>query len=190
LGSAAVGAGGAAGASQLFTPTQKGFYCFLGVYVPGPSGNYLGSSDNGSTECFQANPAPPILASTVALDDTVSIQQNATAGQPAGNVTFDLYGPFTSQSAISCASANIVSGSEQTIAAANETYDAAGNGYWTVNEDIPATGSGSVWYAWGSSFTPTNTNYAGGSLGCTAEEVNVNYAPGSGFTPPGNVHFS
>ena len=188
LGSGSVGGGGVAGPSQLFKPTVAGFYCFLGVYS-GDS-NYLGSSDNGSNECFQAKAVPPVLASTVALDDTVSIQKDATAGQPSGNVTFDLFGPFTSQDAVSCATTNVVSGSEQTIPAASETFDTSGNGYWTVNEDIPATGSGSVWYAWGASFTATNTNYMDGSLGCTAEEVNVNYGPGSGFSPPGNVHFS
>jgi hypothetical protein len=193
LGTFAVGAGGSAGPSSSYTPKAAGFYCFLGIYSPGPSGNYLGSSDNSSTECFKANPAPAVLGSTVALDDTVSIQKNATAGQPAGDVTFDLYGPFTSQGAVACTAANIVPGSEKTITVTNETYDSGGNGDWTVNEDIPATGSGSVWYAWGASFASNNaggnTNYANGSLGCSAEEVNLNYAPGSGFVPPANVTF-
>jgi hypothetical protein len=121
----------------------------------------------------------------VSLDDTVMITKNPDAGTPSGNVTFTLYGPFTSQNSVSCSGPPIAGST--TVMASAEGYDSNGNGFWTANIDVPATNGSTgsnIWYAWGASFTPTNSNYASGSLGCTSEEVNVQYGSGSGFSLP------
>jgi hypothetical protein len=188
LGDPTIAADGTA-KSNPFTPKSPGIYCFYSKYS-GDSIYPPSTENNTSRECFTAKPAPAVLASTVSLDDTVMVQQfSATAGKPTGAVTFSLFGPFTSAPA-SCSGPALKT---VTKLPADETYDASGNGFWTAQVDVPATiASGqslanpnNVWYAWGASFDPTvsggNSNYASGSLGCTAELVELSYGTGSGF---------
>jgi hypothetical protein len=158
-----------------FTPRAAGTYCFLAVYSGNT--NYLGSSDAGANECFVANPAPAVLGSTVRIDDTASMQKNSVAGTPSGSMAFTLYGPFSAApTAAACSSATAPVAATETVPAGSEKFDSSGTGYWTADVDVPATGGTNVWYAWGSSFTPANSNYAAGALACTSEMVNVQYA--------------
>jgi hypothetical protein len=107
IGSATL-SGGAAG-SPSFTPSALGTYCYRADYVG--SGNYLGSSDASTTECFTVTQAQSTTASTPAdssvelgdsTSDGVVVSGNPVAGTPTGNVSFAVCGPLASASG--CAS--------------------------------------------------------------------------------------
>jgi uncharacterized repeat protein (TIGR01451 family) len=72
--------GGSAG-SDSFTPTQTGRYCFRAVYSG--DGNYQGSSDGSSTECFTVIGLPN-LAITKTADTGGTPSEVAAAGNPIG----------------------------------------------------------------------------------------------------------
>lgn len=179
--------------SPLFKPPSAGTYCFDGEYSGDTT--YPGSNDSSSGECFTATAAPANLTSTVSLDDTVKIADNATAGMPTGDVTFKVYGPFTSAPTASCTGTPLNgNGNGTTVTYTSEGFDSNSNGYWTANVDVPATlgnNSSPVWYAWSASFTSANTggnkNYASGSLGCTSEIVQLTYGTNSGFALPAST---
>ena len=121
----------------------------------------------------------------------------SAGGDPTGTVTFTLFGPFSTQptDSSSCSNGAPVAGTSTVTIPSGKFVSHVG--YVTAGIDVPAvsadpTAVGSRWYAWGATFAPatTDTAYTAASLGCSAEQVNVQYAAGSGGELPSSLFTS
>ena len=170
VGSAATLAAGANNAatatSSPFTPTATGTWCFRGEY----SGDtvYRSSSDFSATECFTATSAPTTLTTTassgVVVGGTVHDTATLSGGyNPAGTITFNLYGPNDS----SCGN---------TPAFTSSPIPVSGDGDYGSG-DFTTTTAGT--YLWIAAYTGDGNN---ASASTTCGETNETVVVSAGFS--------
>jgi len=134
--------------SASFTPTSTGYWCFAATYSG--DGNYQGSSDELSAECFDVT-ATTSTTTTTPTNTTITLGQadtdlatvtgNTAGGSPTGTVTFYQCGMTASPTP--CAStANPVGGSVAltagpgaTATATSASFTPTSTGYWCFTAD-------------------------------------------------------
>ena len=156
-----------------WTPTQAGTYYWLATFSGdannAPVADQVGCGDSAeAVTVTKAQPAistTPSISTAQAVPVTVSDTASVTGGyNPAGTVTFALYGPFTTApAAADCTGANLVAAMPAFANVALVNGAATSPGY-------PVTQSGV--YQWVASFSDTSGNNLGvaGSCGDTTEQ--------------------
>ena len=171
----AAGAGNTSSAtSSSFTPSAPGTYCFNAVYSG--DGNYLGSSDGSSSECFTVNKTPSSTSTAPSstsitfgqsVTDTATVTGSSAGGAPDGSVNFYICGPLAS--ATGCTSTSTAVGSAVSLTAG------AGNTSSATSSSFTPSASGT--YCFHAVYSG-GTNYSGSNdLGNVNECFTVNAAP-------------
>ncbi|MFZ0667239.1 MAG: Ig domain-containing protein, partial [Acidimicrobiales bacterium] len=139
--------------SVPFTPSAPGYWCFASVYSG--DGNYAGSSDASTDECFDVLKAPVTLSgsptsSTASLggpnNDVVTIDGSISNVDPSGSITFYECGPTVSAQACTSGTefgSTALSGTQNPVFVVSPTFTATSTGYWCLE----AVYSGDTTYA-------------------------------------------
>ena len=199
---------GGSATSPSFVPSALGTYCFRADYSG--AGNYLGSSDGSTSECFTVTPADSTTTSTPAnasiqlagsTTDSVTVSGNATGGTPNGKVTFSVCGPLGSASG--CLTGGTLLGQPVALSGGTATSppfkplalgtycfraDYAGAGNYQGSSD----GSTSECFTVAPANSATTSTPASASIqlgDSTSDSVAVTGNP-TGGTPTGTVQFS
>jgi hypothetical protein len=171
------------------TITQVGQYCFYAKFTPsGSNGNYTGSDDGSSEECFTVMDATSTTsAQSWVPNDSATIAATGGSTTVSGTLSFTLYPDGDCNASESVGSPGDSPIFEQTFAInaltpqtrKTDTSQAVGNGQ-TINGNTgntlvalsgPVTASGS--YSWSDIFTSSNSNVASSSR-CEATAVTIN----------------
>jgi uncharacterized repeat protein (TIGR01451 family) len=127
----------------------------------------------------QATPASATAGQT-ALGDSATLDNGSNSVSPSGTITWNLYGPFSSSSAISPGSCTGAPVDTTSVAV-------SGNGIYNTPAAGAPTASSPGVYQWVASFTPSSsdkTDTAVGPTGCgdSSEQVAVSPAPNPSLT--------
>jgi hypothetical protein len=169
--------------------TSAGRYCWRAVFSGDSANGIPGSSDSRASECFTVNPVTPTLPTTAGQDVnlgtavTDSAALAGTATQPAnpvinttgasgtaagGTITFELYGPSSSDCGV--------------LAYTSATVAVSGNGTYNTPapQFVPTQAGDYHWVAVYSGDSP-NTNGVTHNAACkdTNEDVTVTTVPSS-----------
>ena len=140
----AAGPGDTATATSVsVTPDATGFWCFAGYYSG--DGNYDGSTDTSTDECFDVTTAASSVSTTpaeatidlgAADNDAATVTGNAVGGSPTGTVSFFSCGPtVTPEPCTSTADpvgspVTVTAGPGDTATATSPSFTPDAGGYW------------------------------------------------------------
>ncbi len=139
---------GGTATSPTFKPLALGTYCFRAAY--GGAGNYLGSSDGSSSECFTVTPADSTTSSTPAdasiqlgasTLDSVNVTGNPTGGTPTGAVQFSVCGPLESASGCATGGTSIGTATLNGGSAASRSFTPGALGTYCYRADYVGEGN-------------------------------------------------
>ena len=129
--------------SATLTPNGTGYWCFASVYSG--DGNYTGSSDAGTDECFDVTQGTTSTASdptnaTIDLGqadtDLATVNGNAEGGSPTGSISFYECGPTATPEPCSSQAnqigtgVNLTSEGESLAYATSRSFTPNSTGYW------------------------------------------------------------
>ncbi len=129
--------------SSTINPDSVGYWCFAAVYSG--DGNYAGSSDTGTEECFDVTQATTSLTShptdtTIDLGqadtDLATVTGNASGGNPTGSVSFYECGPTatpqpcTPQANEIGSAVNLTSEGSHSAYGSSLPFTPSSTGYW------------------------------------------------------------